>query len=74
MTPGTAPTVAGLAAVRRRTRRPTLRRAYPPPGSTQQMPPPPAPTPRGQRHVGSGVALLLAGLVGLVVALWLLLG
>ena len=36
--------------------------------------PPLVPAPVGTRHVGSGVALLVAGLVGLAVALWLLLG
>ncbi len=30
--------------------------------------------PVGQRHLGSGLALLVAGLVGLAVALWLLVG
>ena len=65
MTPGTAPTVAGT---------PPHRPPYPPPPATPPMTPAPAPLPVGKRHLASGLALLVAGLIGLALAIWLLVG
>jgi serine/threonine-protein kinase len=67
MTPGTAPTMAATGP----THPPP---AYPPPYATPPITPTPAPLPVGQRHLASGLALLVAGVVGLVVAVWLLVG